>query len=97
MLSVVESVGDGVFGEGRSVPKNRADWLILARTEAITFPPIVDEESMVTPLPCDIRHYFHTACIEQWLMINASCPLCKSAVTPEEIERVAIMYRKKLV
>ena len=23
-----------------------------------------DEDSMVTPLPCDIRHYFHTACIE---------------------------------
>ena len=22
------------------------------------------EESLVTPLPCDIRHYFHTACIE---------------------------------
>lgn len=20
----------------------------------------------VTPLPCDIRHYFHTSCIEDW-------------------------------
>ena len=29
-----------------------------------------DEDSLVTPLPCDIRHYFHTDCIEQWLMIN---------------------------
>ena len=48
-----------------------------------------DEDSLVTPLPCDIRHYFHTTCIEQWLAINASCPLCKSPVTIQEIERVA--------
>lgn len=20
----------------------------------------------VSPLPCDIRHYFHTECIEEW-------------------------------
>ena len=29
-------------------------------------------------------------------MINASCPLCKSPVTIEEIERVAQMYTRKL-
>ena len=55
-----------------------------------------DEDSMVTPLPCDIRHYFHTNCIEQWLEINPLCPLCKSPVTPEEIERVASLYQKML-
>mmetsp|Transcript_11579 Transcript_11579/g.15676 ORF Transcript_11579/g.15676 Transcript_11579/m.15676 type:complete len:121 (+) Transcript_11579:638-1000(+) len=47
-----------------------------------------DEDALVTPLPCDIRHYFHTGCIEQWLVLNPSCPLCKSPVTVEEIERV---------
>ena len=56
-----------------------------------------DEDSQVTPLPCDIRHYFHTACIEQWLMVNAMCPLCKTPVTLEEISRVAEMYQRKLV
>ena len=55
-----------------------------------------NEDSLVTPLPCDIRHYFHTDCIEQWLMINSSCPLCKAVVTTEEIERVADMYMLKL-
>ena len=55
-----------------------------------------DEDALVTPLPCDIRHYFHTACIEQWLLINASCPLCKTSVTLEEIDRVAQMYQRKL-
>lgn len=25
-----------------------------------------DQDSEVTPLPCDVRHYFHTHCIEEW-------------------------------
>ena len=55
-----------------------------------------EESDLVTPLPCDIRHYYHTSCIEQWLMINACCPLCKTEVTMEEIERVSKLYMKRL-
>ena len=54
------------------------------------------EDDSVTPLPCDIRHYYHTACIEQWLLINACCPLCKTEVTMDEIDRVAKLYKRKL-
>ena len=55
-----------------------------------------DENDSVTPLPCDIRHYYHTSCIEQWLLINACCPLCKTEVTMEEIDRVQKLYLRKL-
>lgn len=56
-----------------------------------------DNEALVTPLPCDIRHYYHTRCIEEWLLQNARCPLCKAEVTHDEIDRVAQVYKAKLI
>jgi len=29
-----------------------------------------DQTSQITPLPCNIKHYFHTQCIEIWFKTN---------------------------
>jgi len=38
-----------------------------------------DEE--VRDLPC--QHYFHSHCIDQWLVIQKKCPLCRHDITTE--------------
>lgn len=34
-----------------------------------------DDGNELRELPC--RHHFHSTCIDKWLHINATCPLCK--------------------
>lgn len=47
-----------------------------------------NSESEITPLPCDIRHYFHSECISNWFHTNTTCPLCKAAITSEEMKEL---------
>lgn len=37
-------------------------------------------DDMVTPLSCDERHYFHTACITEWVTRKNDCPLCREPI-----------------
>lgn len=32
-------------------------------------------------LPC--KHQFHRGCVDQWLMVNATCPSCRAPIIPE--------------
>ena len=38
-----------------------------------------DDEEIVRRLPL-CRHWFHTACIDQWLMSRSTCPLCRTSM-----------------
>lgn len=36
----------------------------------------------VSEMPC--KHWFHRGCVERWLRINGSCPVCRYAMPVEE-------------
>lgn len=50
------------------------------------------ENDQVTPLSCDVRHYFHTACIEQWIKTKNECPLCRQEINANDLKE----FDKKL-
>lgn len=37
-----------------------------------------EDNDELRELPCS--HFFHTQCVDKWLKINATCPLCKSEI-----------------
>lgn len=40
------------------------------------------DDDELAELKCDERHYFHSACLEDWLKRKYECPLCKKPVNP---------------
>ncbi len=42
-------------------------------------------DSTIKHLPCDPRHNFHPACIDEWLVRNPKCPICNRPVTAENV------------
>ena len=47
-----------------------------------------DNNAMVTVLPCDVRHYFHAECIQDWSRIHTTCPLCKAEFNLAQIREM---------
>lgn len=39
-------------------------------------------EPGIRKLPCD--HFYHTQCIFPWLQSNASCPVCRAQLLPDD-------------
>ena len=68
-------------------------------TECIICSETFDKDASITPLPCNIKHYFHNHCITQWLETKKECPLCRHKITIEELTRfkgtVDIMLKER--
>jgi hypothetical protein len=39
---------------------------------------------LLISLPCE--HEYHSACIESWLKLNATCPICRYTITEQDVE-----------
>lgn len=41
-------------------------------------------ESEILKMMPQCRHYFHQDCVDVWLKVNASCPICRHSLLPDE-------------
>lgn len=46
------------------------------------------DDQLITPLSCDIRHFFHFECIQQWMKQKNECPLCKAVIEPANLKEL---------
>jgi hypothetical protein len=46
-------------------------------------------KDFVTTLPCNNMHFFHTACIADWVDKGQNiCPLCRTQITRAGIDKI---------
>ena len=43
----------------------------------------------VTPLPCSVKHYFHTECITEWIKTKPECPICRATLSEDKLATFA--------
>lgn len=66
----------------RSLTRRKFDPSTFTKDEACSICYIdYQEEDDITPLSCDPKHYYHTACIEEWIKKgHNTCPLCRKPI-----------------
>ena len=62
---------------------------------AICMETFKEGQDHISPLLCDERHYFHSDCIEEWLVKKNECPLCKVQQTPKSMREFSNSFKIK--
>ncbi|KAK3037312.1 hypothetical protein RJ639_032074 [Escallonia herrerae] len=75
--STIESYAKVVVGESRRLPG----------TNDITCPICLSEYNAKDTLRCipECQHCFHADCIDEWLRMNYTCPLCRNSPSPAHV------------
>ncbi|CAI9291106.1 unnamed protein product [Lactuca saligna] len=66
----IESYPKTLWGENRNLPNNDP-------TCAICLSDYEPKEAIRTIPECN--HYFHADCVDEWLKLNATCPVCRNS------------------
>ncbi|KAF9167245.1 hypothetical protein DFQ26_005204 [Actinomortierella ambigua] len=69
-------------------PKNDDEYLTLEDEQDATCSICLceyEDEEELRKMPC--LHYFHKACVDEWLKLHKSCPLCKREIDEGSEER----------
>ncbi|XP_042506327.1 putative RING-H2 finger protein ATL69 [Macadamia integrifolia] len=70
----IESYPKAVIGESRRQPKPDENTCTICLSEYQL------RETIRTIPQC--QHFFHADCIDEWLRMNASCPVCRTSPAP---------------
>ncbi|GJJ77335.1 hypothetical protein EMPS_09694 [Entomortierella parvispora] len=52
-----------------------------------------EDQEDLRRLPCD--HYFHKECVDEWLKLKRTCPLCKRDITESSSVRTKKIWRRR--
>lgn len=75
--STIESYTKVVLGESRRIPGINDSICPICLSEYCT-------KETLRCIP-DCRHCFHAECIDEWLRLNGTCPVCRSSPSPVHV------------